>query len=165
MIAFRYKAVVFCALLLACFQVQAQPGPPFPPSAEVLPQPVVAGESLIVRVQTSVQSCLNEIVESELTLSGTTLVIDFNVSSTLNVCVTPPLLTFDLAVDGLNAGEYELTLNGIYNGVAVDPVVIPFGVQPPAVSVPAGRWIVPGLGLILLLVGWRRLSGGRMRNY
>jgi len=142
--------------------------PPSPPSVTVSPQPSVAGELLEAFVTTGLPSCFYELTSSNVMLVGSQVIIDFEVATASGtpVCLpTPPLLTFESPIGELAEGQYELVLNRTLNGVVDDPVIIPFGVLPAAVSVPTGRWIVPALGLFLLFVGWRQLSGGRMRNY
>jgi hypothetical protein len=150
----------FLLLVLAMFSPLAMAQP----TAQFLSQPAEAGVPLTVHVITGVQACANQVDSSNVTRLGDQVIIDFSVvSATIpGVCIgIPPPLSFHSLIEPLPAGQYELVLNRTLYGTVDDPVIIPFGVSPggmpDAVPIPAGRWILPGLVLLLLLLGWRRL--------
>lgn len=151
--------VPFLVLATFCMPALAQL-PPSPPDVTVIPQPAVAGELVEIFVYAGLPSCFYELISSNVVVVGSQVIIDFEVATAAGtpVCLpTPQPLFFESTIGELVSGQYELVLNRTLNGVVDEPVIIPFGVLPPAVSVPAGRWIVPGLGLVLLFFGWRRL--------
>lgn len=134
------------------------------PTAHVLPQPAEAGQPLTAQVMVGVQACHNLVDSSNVTRLGGQVIIDFNVVQATGpgVCIgLPPPLSFQSPIEPLPAGQYELVLNRTLHGTVDDPVIIPFGVSPggtpDAVPIPTGQWILPGLVLLLLLLGWRRL--------
>jgi len=122
------------------------------------PQPATPGDPLSLFLVVNEIGCWNRVEDFSVQRSGNDVLLDYTVIPVPDaICGTPPPLFIDTDIGAFSPGEYRVVANGTSDGVALDQVVIPFGVGPgPATAIPVGGPLFACfMILVLALAAWR----------
>lgn len=147
-------------LLLSLLMLSNSPAKAQSPGS-VDPQPATPDDQLSLFLVVNASGCWNRVEDFGVQRSGNDVLLDYTVVPVPDaVCGTPPPLVINTNIGTFPPGEYRVVANGTSDGVGLDQVVIPFGVNPgSATAIPVGGPLFVGLmilGLISVLVAWRR---------
>ncbi|MEN1727152.1 MAG: hypothetical protein AAGJ52_01815 [Pseudomonadota bacterium] len=129
-------------------------GLPTPAVDRISPENPTVGQIVSTEVLTGYEGCNYSIQSQAVAVTGTQVLIEFDVIPDVSDgCGVPPSLAFDAEFMVRVPGDYEVQLNGRYQGLALPAASFAFGVIGRPSPVPIGTALPLLLPASLLLIG------------